>query len=61
MGQQERLNMILTQARIAKAALAENKPIERAVSNRHVEQAILAVEAIVLLADDDLHAQNGAV
>lgn len=60
MGDQERLELILAQARIAKAALAEQAAETEGPVPNSLDQAILAIEAIVLLADSDFHIKSDA-
>ena len=60
MGEQERLDMILAQARIAKAALHDVQRDSGAKENTQLDQAILALEAIVLLADPDFNMTSNA-
>lgn len=62
MGDQDRLDLILSQARIAKAAMAEqlgNGAVSQQ-SCRKIDQALLALEAIVLLADPEFHNKSDA-
>lgn len=60
MGDQERLDLILAQARIAKAALMEKIQASGAPASREQDQALLAIEAIVLLADSEFHRKSDA-
>jgi len=60
MDDQDRLDLILTQAAIAKAAMASEPGLTAAEIEQNLQQAVLAVEAIVLLADPDFHIHSTA-
>jgi len=60
MGDQDRLDLIQTQARIAKAALSEYEACMPGPVSKKLDQAILAIEAIALLADSEFHAKSNA-
>jgi len=60
MDDQNRLNLILTQARIAKAAMANELSLTQEQLARNLSQAQLALEAIVLLADPEFHNNSTA-
>ncbi|OEJ65202.1 hypothetical protein [Magnetovibrio blakemorei] len=58
MTEQDRINLILSQANIAKAAVAAElaQPKDRQSKNLH--QALLAIEAILMLADSHVLATS---
>lgn len=60
MGDEDRLELILTQARIAKAALSEQEALTPGSASKQLDQAILAIEAIVLLADSEFNTKRDA-
>jgi len=60
MRDQDRLEFILAQARIAKAALAAPITTASDIERTKLDQAILAIEAIVLLADSEFHSAQAA-
>ena len=60
MGDQERLKLILSQARIAKAALSELSAVQTKADAVRKGQASLAIEAIELLADQKFHTSQAA-
>ncbi|MBL4613290.1 MAG: hypothetical protein JKY27_00225 [Magnetovibrio sp.] len=57
MGDQDRLDLILSQARIAKAAMAEQSSQCPSTPETCFDQALLAIEAIELLADPEFHSR----
>ena len=60
MDDQSRLDLILTQARIAKAAMTTEMALSQEQLARNINQAQLALEAIVLLADPEFHNHSTA-
>ena len=56
----ERLNLIRAQAKIAKQALRAMPKEAAAPLVENLEQAVLAIEAIALLSDEDFHAKDTA-
>jgi len=60
MDDQNRLDLILAQARIAKAAMTTELSAPQEHLARSINQAQLALEAIVLLADPDFHNNSTA-
>jgi len=60
MDDQSRLDLILTQARIAKAAMATELSVTQEQLARNLSHAQLALEAIVLLADPDFRNNSTA-
>jgi len=60
MDDQDRLNLILTQASIARAAMTSESGLSAAEIEQNLQQAMLAVEAIMLLADPDFHNHSTA-
>jgi len=60
MDDQNRLDLILTQARIAKAAMTTELSVPQDQLAHNLNQAQLALEAIVLLADPDFRNNSTA-
>jgi len=60
MNDQDRLDLILSQARIAKSAMAADSLLSQDQINLNLHQAILALEAIILLADPDFRSHSTA-
>ena len=56
----ERLNLIRVQAKIAKQALRAMPKEAAAPLVENLEQAVLAIEAISLLSDENFHSKNNA-
>jgi len=60
MDDQSRLDLILAQARIAKKAMATELRSTDGQTTHNIDQALLALEAIVLLADPEFHNTSSA-
>ncbi|MCW8914637.1 MAG: hypothetical protein OQK24_02155 [Magnetovibrio sp.] len=60
MDDNQRIELILVQAKIAKSALRDLTNLTPEQTAQHLNQATLAVEAITLLADTEFHVKEDA-
>ena len=60
MDDQDRIDLILTQAQIAKAAIIPDSNLSPAQQAKNLNRALLAIDAIELLADPDFHNSSNA-
>lgn|GEM_PF-1715445 len=56
MTEQDRINLILSQANIAKAAVAAELALPHDRRSKNLHQALLAIDAILMLADPRMQA-----